>query len=63
MIVTREDTSALGYCSRGCRDVLTRHRVNWIEFATKGVDIEVLRVIQDPMVQRVVAQAEKRHGR
>lgn len=48
-----------GYCSRGMREFAQVHNLDWEDFLQNGIDSEVLGAIDDAMVKKVIAEAEK----
>lgn len=48
-----------GYCSRGMRLFAVRHNLDWEDFLLNGIDIEVIRAIDDEMARAVILEAEK----
>ena len=48
-----------GYCSRGMRQFAASHDLDWEDFVKNGIDSKVLEQIDDVMVKRVIAEAEK----
>lgn len=51
--------SGKGYCSRGMRAFAERHGFDWEDFVVNGIDVELLKPIDDDMVRAVIAEAEK----
>lgn len=62
MKATINDLRAAGICARSSRPWAQRQGINWTEFISSGVDVEVLRATGDPHALRVVAVAEKRNS-
>lgn len=48
-----------GYCNRGLRAFCERHALDWAHFLENGIDVELVRHIDDEMVRAVIAEAEK----
>lgn len=49
---------ACGYCLiPGGRDWAKHHGVDWRDFIKNGIPVSVLREVNDPMCQRVIAKA------
>lgn len=57
------DARALQYCSRGCRQFCEDRNLSWDLFLREGITYEELRSHgEDAMVERLIAQAEKRNA-
>lgn len=48
-----------GYCNRGLRAFGEKHGLDWVHFLENGIDVELVRHIDDEMVRAVIAEAEK----
>lgn len=48
-----------GYCSQGMRQFAQLHNLDWEDFVKNGIDSSILGAIDDVMVKRVIAEAEK----
>lgn len=48
----------VGMCNRGARQIAAEHGFDWQDFLDNGVDLDLIRHIDDAMVQRVIAIAE-----
>ncbi len=48
-----------GYCNRGLRLFGQRHGLDWEDFLQNGIDIEIIRQIDDEMARAVIAEVEK----
>lgn len=48
-----------GYCNRGLRAFGKRHNLDWEDFLLNGIDIEIIRQIDDDMARAVIAEVEK----
>jgi len=60
MIVTHEDTKALGYCNAGLRKWFPRDGVSFDDFRKDGVTTEWLRASGDAMAIRLAEAVEQR---
>lgn len=60
MIITMADVRAARMCSRGTREFLARHGVDWKTFLSQGVSADVLIATGDAMALRVVEVARGR---
>ncbi len=58
MTLTIDHLRELKYCSRGSRDFFLAHNLNWGLFLQQGIDINLLRGIDDEMVKRAIAHVE-----
>ncbi len=46
-------------CARGSREWCAHNRVSWNRFVSEGLPVAEMRAINDPIVNRVIAEAEK----
>ena len=56
------DVRAAKMCSRGARNFLTRHGIDWSEFIKHGIDAAVIEATGDAMAKKVVEVARERRG-
>ncbi len=49
-------------CSGGSREWCARNGFSWQQFITEGLPIEQMRALNDAMIDRVIAEAEKEAG-
>jgi hypothetical protein len=61
MMLTIDDLRALKYCSRGSRELALRHGLNWGLFLQEGIDINLLRDIDDEMIKAAIAYVESKN--
>lgn len=62
MRITMRDVRAAKMCSRGARDFLSRHGIDWSEFIKRGIDAAVIEATGDAMAKKVVEVARERRG-
>jgi len=62
MQVYIQDARALGYCSRGMREMCEQKGLSWENFLKNGIDAEELRKLDDSMANKLIEQAEKRNA-
>lgn len=60
--VTHADMRALGYCNRGAREWLARHRLDWSRFLAEGLPAAALLATGDSLAEAVVEVARRRIG-
>lgn len=60
IIVTIQDARAIGYCRRGSHTFGQLYGLDWMDFLKNGVPASKLRSLNDALVDKVIAQAEKR---
>lgn len=59
MIIHIRHARQLGYCSKGLRVFCKKYNLNYIQFATVGVDINQLKHINDSYLDNVINQAKR----
>ena len=50
---------ALGYCNKGVRAFCKRHGIDFYRFRHEGIPANELSHINDSMLEKVIAEAEK----
>jgi hypothetical protein len=50
---------AANICARGSREWCARNGVSWAQFVAHGLPVAVMRELDDPIVNRIIAEAEK----
>lgn len=62
--VTMRHVRKAGMCSRGVRDFVTSKGYSWDEFLRVGAPLDLVRTVDDAMVQKVadIAEAEAQDG-
>lgn len=60
VIVTFADIIPAGYCAPGAEAFCKRHGLDWREMAKHGISASRLRACNDALVEKLIAQAEKR---
>lgn len=50
------------YCNRGIRVWLDKYGLSWTDLITTGIDASVVKDIPDPMLKKVLANAQERTG-
>lgn len=63
VLVTIQDIRGAHLCSAGAREWFTQHGLDWDDFVKNGMDSDRGKDIDDVMMQQVIRNAEKRHGR
>lgn len=62
VIVTITDMRAANLCSGGGRRMAAACGLSWNHFVTHGYPADVLAAINDPLLNRMIAEAYKRVG-
>lgn len=60
--VTFGDALRAGYCAKGQRQWFESRGLNYLEFVREGIEVEVLRKLQDGFADPLIRQAEARRG-
>lgn len=58
MIITVQDCSSRGYCSKGMRRFAEKHGLDWIKFVKEGIDSEKLLATKDGMAIKIVERVK-----
>ena len=54
-----QTANGTGYCSKGARQFAARHNLSYEDFLKNGIDIEILRALDDDMALAVIREVEK----
>lgn len=57
MIIRVEHAWAIGYCSKGMRQVCLRYGLNWIDIVKNGIEEEELLKFDNQMMTAIVENA------
>lgn len=62
-VVLHRHCRELGYCNRGLREWFARERLDWGGFLKHGLEADILREMNNAMVDKAIALAEwEAHG-
>lgn len=61
-VVTIHDCRKLGFCMRSVRPWFANHGLDFREFVRNGIDSSEIEHIDDAMMRRAIAEAERREA-